>query len=540
MSTVLETDTGRLSGTPAEGRARRFGLWLLSYRGVHYAILVIAALFLLYESRHQGLFYDDWSFVVPSAPSIWSPHEGHWSTVPMLIYFGIRGTFGLDHFLPFAIPGIAAQLGLATLVWRIMLHARVAPWIATAASALVCFLGAGGENILWAFQMGFMGAIALSLIVMLLLMRTTFGAAEAVGVIVLSILALATSGTSLPVLLGAGIVGIVFRGFRRTLLLFVLPVAAYGSWFVLVYMRSPGNSYRASSVYQFVTQAPQYILNLLAGGTGEVVGIAALGAALFGVVVAWSVFRLPNAPKEWTASYACLLAAILFAALTAYTRLNLGNSVSSRYVFMVTVLFLPMAMIALSTLARRLRLPAVGFAAVVGIVVAYNFTTLLPVLAQRSAEVAQTQQELAAAAKIIKQGKSYPADGQPAYTWAPPVSMSDLKEMLDRGWIHPGESNVTADLTVDSSLYVHIRPADAPSDNKGCSRLQGETLGIDVGTHSLIQAPGPTQIQYTVTRGTTGGIPITVTLSEGWNDVTSATGNVRLVGTAQPLVVCRR
>ncbi|GAB3384940.1 hypothetical protein GCM10027568_01400 [Humibacter soli] len=515
--------------------------WLGTATGVHYVILVVAALFLLYESRHQGLFYDDWTFVVADHPSIWAPHVGHWSTVPMLLYLGIRNIFGLDNFLPFAIPVIIAQLGLATLIWRIMLKAGVAPWIATAASALICFLGAGGENILWAFQVGFMGAIALSLIVMLLLMRERFGVGETIGVIVLSILALATSGTSLPMLVGAGVVAIVYRGFWKAVLLFVPGVLAYGIWYVVVALHSPSNDFHATSLFQYLTKGPPYILSMLAGGTGNVVGIAALGEVVFGVVVAWSLFRLPTAPRRWTATYACLLAAVLFAALTAYSRLNLDSATASRYVFMVTVLFLPMAMLALSTLRDRLGLPVVGFVMVIALVVGYNFTVLMPMLAGRSAEVAQVRQEFSAAMDIIKSGQGgYSSSATPAATWAPQVTMAELKQMMDRGWLHPTDFDEAARLTVQAALFVQIKPSSAPLTTLGCVTAPANTDNIDLGSTAYLQAPGPNQIQYTVTDGANIGRQVTVTLAGGWNKLTSTTGNVRLLGSAGSIRVCPR
>ncbi|WP_243063477.1 hypothetical protein [Humibacter sp. RRB41] len=533
-------ENGPSSIPAARGRIRGLLIWLRSYRGVHYAILVVAALFLLYESRHQGLFYDDWSFVVPDQPSIWAPHVGHWSTVPMLLYLGIRGLFGLNLFLPFAVGVIVAQLGLATLVWRIMLKVGVAPWIATTASALICFLGAGGENVLWAFQVGFIGAAALSLIVMLLLMRERFGIGEAIGVVVLSILALATSGTSLPVLAGAAVVGIVYRGFWRTVALFVPGAVAYGVWFVVVALHTKGNDYHAGGLFQYLTQAPGYVLSMLAGGTGNLVGIAALGAVAFGVMVIWAIYRLPSASRKWTAAYACLLAAVLFAALTAYSRLNLDAATSTRYVFLTTALMLPMGMLALTALQKRLNLPVVGSVVVVALLVAYNFTQLLPILQTRASEVAETSQEFAAAMHLIRSGEG-PTDPNlaPAARYAPQVTARELEGMVDKGWLKTGSYDEIALLTVQSSFDVHVTAArEAPANTGTCELAPSGANNIDLGSDASIFASGATQIQYGLTEGTAVARPITVTLSYGWNTIRSTGGDIRLIGVASTVRVC--
>lgn len=538
MSTESATAAGTTATTRTNGTASTFLVWLRSYRGVHYVILAVAALFLLYESRHQGLFYDDWDFVDGANTNLFAPHVGHWSTVPMVLYLAVRTVFGLDSFLPFAVMVIVAQLGLATITWRIMLKVGVAPWIATTASALICFLGAGGENILWAFQVGFMGAAALALLVMLLLMRERFGVWEIIGVVVLSILALATSGTSLPVLAGAAVVGIVYRGFWRTVAVLLPGAVAYGVWYVIVELHSTGNAYHASGLFQYLTQAPNYILGMLADGSGKVVGIAALGAVGFGLMVIWAIYRLPKAPKSWTAAYACLVAAILFAALTAYSRLNLDVPTSGRYVFLTTVLMLPMAMLALTAVQTRVGLPLIGSVVVVALLVGYNFTQLLPVLQGRASAVAETKQEFAATASLIRSGASLDPSAKPAPRFAPQVSVRDIQRMVDNGWMHPGSFDAAAMLTVRAALDVTITSADAPNTTAGCTWLPDGSNSVDLGSGATIKAPGSTQIQYVLTEGTTVSNPITGTLASGWNRLKTTHGNVRVVGTANTVLLC--
>ena len=49
-----------------------------------------------------------------------------------------------------------------------MRRAGVGPWIASAAAALFMLFGAGDENIVWAFQMGFVGSLVFGLTQLLL------------------------------------------------------------------------------------------------------------------------------------------------------------------------------------------------------------------------------------------------------------------------------------------------------------------------------------------------------------------------------------
>src|SRR5207237_2668558 len=71
---------------------------------------------------------------------------------------------GLRSYLPYVGLAIVLHLGVAALRWLIMRRARVRPWTATVAASAFALFGAGAQDILWAFQIAFTGALLLGLV----------------------------------------------------------------------------------------------------------------------------------------------------------------------------------------------------------------------------------------------------------------------------------------------------------------------------------------------------------------------------------------
>src|SRR5882757_1254484 len=116
------------------------------------AALAAAALLLTLGSRLTFLL-DDWEFLIYrpgfTAHSILSPHGEHISIAPILIYKFLLATFGMGSAVPFRIVSVGLFLVSAVLLF-VYLTRRVGQWPALAATAVVLFLGAAWEDLLWA------------------------------------------------------------------------------------------------------------------------------------------------------------------------------------------------------------------------------------------------------------------------------------------------------------------------------------------------------------------------------------------------------
>src|SRR3954467_2716410 len=123
------------------------------------AMLVAAALLLYWGSRLTFLL-DDWEFLLYrpgfTADSILTPHNEHISVAPILIYKALLATVGMGSGLPVRVASTIVFLIGAVLLFA-YLRRRVGDWLALLGAAVILFLGAAWEDLLWSFQIGFMG-----------------------------------------------------------------------------------------------------------------------------------------------------------------------------------------------------------------------------------------------------------------------------------------------------------------------------------------------------------------------------------------------
>ena len=177
-------------GPPTGHRYRGNGRWLSGgafsppssaqvSTAVHGATLVGAFAFWAWLDRGLWFFGDEWDFLVRrglfyapgSHRSIWSAHNEHWSTLPILLWRGLFNLFHLSTYWPYLVPLLLAQVVVMHLVWRLCRRAGVDTWVATAAVGVLGFLGAGVEDLSSAFQIGFVASVLFGLVAFDLLDR---------------------------------------------------------------------------------------------------------------------------------------------------------------------------------------------------------------------------------------------------------------------------------------------------------------------------------------------------------------------------------
>jgi hypothetical protein len=436
---------------------------------VHYLTLAAGAVVLLAAAARGWFFYDDWAFLVPSQEHlVWEPHVGHWSTVPFLLFLGLRQVFGVDHLLPFAVPVIVAHLGFAHALWRFSRRVGVAPWIATAVGALIVFFGAGSENLPWAFQVGYIGAMALGMVIILRLLRPRLTRVDALLIPALSLIALASSGTALPLLLVAALIGWNRHGFLRTLALFAFPAAAYLAWYVLFAFGDAGHG-RAAGIGDLLSAVPEYAIAMLTDGVGRAFPIAILGPLAVAATGIWAMLTVADAPRRARPAYVLFLAAPVFALLTAYSRVGLGieTATSSRYLYFVIPVMLPLMSLALTSVVRRTqwRMPAV--VALIGIVVLFNAGGLAGSVLKRDARSADAHRTMSAVLALSAEYDDLDAVARvrAGGEWAPDVTVRDVLELSRRGWFSGGSYDAAAELSARAVLGVRVVPAVPPTDD---------------------------------------------------------------------------
>lgn len=407
---------------------------------IHLVVLVLGFVALAIVASREWFFYDDWYFLVKDPSVIWAPHVGHWNTVPALLFRATQGIFGMDYYLPFAIPAILVHLGAVHLVWRITVRVGVRPWLATALSVLLVFLGAGAEAIDWAVQIGFVGALTGLLGVIVLLDRERIGVGRTLAASALVLVSLASSEVCLPFILVAIVNALLRHGWRRSLAVFAVPLAAFATWYLVIGHTDPSTG-RARGLGQ-VLLVPQYAVSMLSDGLGRVFPIPLLGGLVFVTLGVWWLFTLRRTFRggETTTriAYLLFLVAPVFALLTGYSRIGggLDTAASSRYVYVIVMAISPLLALGYDRLTQRA--PVLPTVVLVLILAAWNVGGLAIALDKRVLRAESTRVELAHVAALLASRPGCLADdNRPSPQWASDVEVVDVRYWIAQGWYHP-------------------------------------------------------------------------------------------------------
>jgi hypothetical protein len=405
----------------------------------HYAVLLVGFVVLMFLGKDQWFFGDDWAILAPRLDSsVMAPHVGHWNLTPALVFPALRNLVGLGSYLPFLALAVFAHLAVVHLIWRLLSRVGTRAWLATLLSIFVLFLGASAENVFWAFQFGFMGAIALGLLALLLLDRAKLNVPL---IIVASVLAPTFSGTALPVLAAAAIVGWVRHGFRKTALLLLPAAVCYLVWFALIGSEHPAPGAGIHSVADIGTSL-LFAAAMYGAGLGRTLPFIPLGVIPAAIIAIW-FFRTVRRgmPTRATAAYALVIGSVVFVSLTAYSRMSFGLTAAAaeRYAYVTVVLLLPAVGLMLTALAARGRPFFVGSIALLGLLIGFNVVLLVAESGVQAAREEMSKKQIIASLGNVLANPTdptlleKPADPE----WAPDLLGSDLLVLYDDGQFRP-------------------------------------------------------------------------------------------------------
>jgi hypothetical protein len=234
------------------------------------AVAASGALLLALGSRLTFLL-DDWEFLLYrpgfTAHSILTPHNEHISIAPILIYKALVATVGMSSALPFRVVSTAVFLAGCVILF-FYLRPRLGQWLALLATALILFLGAAWEDLLWSFQIGFMGSITCGLGALLALDRKDRNGD--VAACLLLTLGLTFSSLGLPFLAGAAVnVGLRRNKWRRRLYVVAVPAVFYACWWV-----GWGHTAHTDASLHNFANTPRYVVDAAAAGISSLLGLA--------------------------------------------------------------------------------------------------------------------------------------------------------------------------------------------------------------------------------------------------------------------------
>jgi hypothetical protein len=330
--------------------------------GAIFAAVVAAAVPLyLIRGHEQGFFLDEWDFLAgrraTSLHDLFAPHNEHWSTLPILLYRGLWEVVGLRTYVPYQAFIIVLHLTAATLLWIVMRRAGVRPFVAAAAGALFVLLGSGRQDIVWAFQVGFVGSLVCGLAHVLLADHDGPRTRNDTIGLAFGFAGLLCSGVAVTMTIVVGLAVLIRRGWRAASF-HVVPLAGVYLiwWLALGRDASSTTSFSPSLIARFVVVGIGHAF----GEIGQVPGVGAALALLLVVGLALTFHQASPGElrRRMAAPGALLVGGIAFLAISAVGRVAvLGPDVAraSRYVHIFAAMSLPALAVAIDAVTRRWR-----------------------------------------------------------------------------------------------------------------------------------------------------------------------------------------
>lgn len=244
-------------------------------------LIAAATILLLFIATKLTFTLDTWDFLMnrrsPSVDSLLQPHNEHIVLAPVLLEELLVAVFGMSS----AFPEYALQT-VALMVTAVLLYVyaqrRVGAWPAVIAVALLLFVGAAWETILWPFEICFIGPILFGIAMLLALDRED----RRGDILACLFLAIAIAFNSLGVaFVAAAFVDVAIkgreRGFWRRAWVFAVPALLYFGWY-----EGWGRAATAGISFDNLLNSPRYMLDCLAANLEAMFGLARPGDASLG------------------------------------------------------------------------------------------------------------------------------------------------------------------------------------------------------------------------------------------------------------------
>jgi hypothetical protein len=230
---------------------------------------------------------------------------------------------------------------------------------------------------------------------------------------------------------------------------------------------------------------------MLTEGLGSVVPVAVAGTLAASALWVWFCVTLPSARGVRLASYALAGAAPVFALLTGFSRAGFGVATagSSRYVFLITAITLPVIALALTAIARRWKLGRATALVVIGVVLLYNLALVGMWVNTRAATAEATYDRIRAAAALAAEFPGRFDESLQIYpTWAPDLELADAIWFVNEGWISRGNPSPEARLSVLASLGTTASLVDTEAGTD-CVTMSPTSPSVSTEGASVVVIP---------------------------------------------------
>ncbi len=236
------------------------------------AALLTSGVMLLVLTRELTFFQDTWDFLINrrdlTADNLLRPHNEHIVLLPVAIELLFLHVFGMGSALPEYLLMIAMSLVAATLFF-VYARRRVGDWLALMGTALLLFVGPAWSDLLWPFELAFIGSVLFG-IAMLLALDREDATGDALACVFLVV---STGFSSLGIaFMAAAAVHLLQhrreRGLGRAWFVAV-PVALFGLWYL-----GWGNEAESHLSLGNVLDSPRYVMEGMAVSLESLLGLS--------------------------------------------------------------------------------------------------------------------------------------------------------------------------------------------------------------------------------------------------------------------------
>ena len=376
-----ESSVGKIPPTAVEGEDRS-RVRDLTFRVALALVLVAAVPLLMRQGRGQWFVLDEWDFLAQRSlrdpGSLFRPHNEHLVALPVVAYRVVYQFVGLRTYVPYQLMVVISHSCVVLALIVIARRSHVSRVLTLAAGAFMLFFGPGAQNIVWGFQIGLTGAVALGCLHVILAdhsgpwtRRDNIGLASGVAAV------LCTGGLGALMVGAAATVAWIRRGWRAGAV-HLAPLVLLVGWMLVA---SPDRVDQPSAGDAFDQAA-----NLLRSTVSDIAqGHLLVGAGLLAVTGAGLILVGLDNPREIRRGRAVVPLVLAATGVGVAVVIGLGrphdNSIirldsGSRYVYLTTALWLPAIALAVDELSRRWRPVAVIAMASVALALPSNYRSL--------------------------------------------------------------------------------------------------------------------------------------------------------------------
>jgi len=327
------------------------------------AVEAVAFIGLMVLGRGLWFWADEWDFLAArkagSVRDLFRPHVEHLTALPILAYRLLYWLVGVRAYWPYVLLIVTLHLIGALLLRTAMVRAGVRPWTATAVASVFVLFGSGSRDMLWPFQITFVGSLVFGLTHLLLADHDgTFGRRDRLGLLA-GTAAMLCSGLGAVTVLAVGVAVFIRRGMRPALAHGLPLIALYLTWFVTLgyddYRRT-----RSQHGSPTITHAVRFALEMITTtfrmlGHFPVIGVALGVVFIAGLVLAWRPLNSPEVKRSAALPIGLLVAAVVFVVGTALQRATWQQPSESRYVYVVAFMLMPALGVAVDAIVVRSR-----------------------------------------------------------------------------------------------------------------------------------------------------------------------------------------